>query len=281
MKHTFATWHELAAERTGLAVGVAPSPKWLSAWGLPDTVGGAGTFCDIVLASLAGVAAVKVQTPFFERFGAEGLALLSSFFAGCAQRGTLTVADAKRCDTEDTMASYADLYLGEQSVLGADAVTVAPYIGVDATAPLFEVARQRGCAVFVLVRTSNHESAVQLSRDEGGRTVSEQVADRIAAHNRTLATGGRAGPVAAVVGAPPEAAAALLRRMPDTVVSLPGLGRPGRTVDQFRTVVGDEGGRVVLPISSGVLEAGPHGLADRIRQWQTVLRPMCPPGRSR
>jgi orotidine-5'-phosphate decarboxylase len=281
MTRTFAAWPDLAAERTGLAVGVAPSPKWLSAWGLPDSVQGARTFCDIVLESVTGVAAVKVQTPFFERFGAEGLALLSSFFVGCAQRGTLTVADAKRCDTEDTMASYADLYLGEESVLGADAVTVAPFIGVDATGPLFEAARQRGCAVFVLVRTSNHGSAVQLSRDEGERTVSEQVADRIAEHNRALAAGARVGPAAAVVGAPPEAAAALLRRMPDTVVSLPGLGRQGRTVDQFRTVVGDAGWRVVLPITSGVLEAGPHGLADRIRQWQRVLRPMCRSGRSR
>jgi orotidine-5'-phosphate decarboxylase len=281
MTRKFAAWPDLAAERTGLAVGVAPSPKWLSAWGLPDSAQGAATFCDIVLEAVAGVAAVKVQTPFLERFGAEGLALLSAFFAGCAQRGTLTVADAKRCDTEDTMASYADLYLGEQSVLGADAVTVAPYIGVDAGAPLFEAAGRRGCAVFVLVRTSNHESAVQLSRDEGERTVSEQVADQIAEHNRTLSTGARVGPVAAVVGAPPDAAAALLRRMPDTVVSLPGLGRPGRTVDQFRAVVGDAGWRVLLPITSGVLEAGPRDLADRIRQWQRALRPMYLHGRSR
>jgi orotidine-5'-phosphate decarboxylase len=268
----FADWPRRAAERTSLAVGVAPSARWLSAWELPDTVAGATEFCRRMLDAVGWVAAVKVQTPFFDRFGPAGSALLASFFAGCAQRGTLTVADAKRCDTEDTMAAYADLYLGPTSVLGADAVTIAPFIGLDAAAPLFRMARDRGCAVFVLVRTSNHQADTQTARDDSGRTVSEQLADGIVNHNRALAAGGAPGPVAAVVGAPPSAAAALLRRMPGTVVSLPGLGRPGRTVEEFEAVMGGDGSRVVLPITSGVLQAGPAGLVDRIQHWQDRLR---------
>src|SRR5450755_325415 len=87
----FADWPRRAAERTSLAVGVAPSARWLSAWELPDTVAGATEFCRRMLDAVGWVAAVKVQTPFFDRFGPAGSALLASFFAGCAQRGTLTV----------------------------------------------------------------------------------------------------------------------------------------------------------------------------------------------
>jgi orotidine-5'-phosphate decarboxylase len=264
----FATWPQRVADRTGLAVGVAPSSKWLTAWGLTDDVAGAREFCDRLLDAITDVAAVKVQTPFFERFGGPGLDLLAAFLAGCAQRGTLTVADAKRCDTEDTMAAYAQLYLGPQSVLRADAVTVAPFLGFDAVAPLADLAEGQGCAVFVLVRTSNHEAGLQLAMEDRDRSVSEALADAVAQRN---AAGAVPGPVAAVVGAPPEQAAALLRRMPATVVSLPGLGRPGRTIEQFEAVVAGAVDRVLLPITSGVLEAGPGGLAERIRRWKSDL----------
>ncbi|MFI7020088.1 orotidine-5'-phosphate decarboxylase [Streptomyces sp. NPDC050164] len=268
----FSDWPARVARRTPLAVGVAPSERWLSEWGLPNDLRGAAEFCERLLDVVGQVAAVKVQTPHFERFGPDGLALMATFFAGCAQRGTLTIADAKRCDTEDTMESYASLYLGEESVLGADAVTVAPFLGLDATLPLFDLARRRRCAVFVLVRTSNHEARNQLARDGQGRTVSELIADGIAAHNLKSAQNGGLGPAAAVVGAPSHAMAALLRRMPHTLVSLPGLGRPGRTTDEFRATIGREGSRVVLPITSGVLGAGPRGLAERIRHWQHALQ---------
>ncbi|MEW1860526.1 orotidine-5'-phosphate decarboxylase [Streptomyces sp. NPDC088194] len=271
----FSGWPELTAERTNLAVGIAPSPKWLSAWGLRDDPAGVEEFCKRLLDAVESVAAVKVQTPFFERFGPEGLELMAAFLAGCAQRGTLTVADAKRCDTADTMAAYADLYLGPQSVLGADAVTVAPFLGLDATAALFDLAAGRRCTAFLLVRTSNHEAGAQLARSADGVTVSEQLADGIAGHNRRFAADGAPGPAAAVVGAPPHEAVALLRRMPGTLVSLPGLGRPGRTVEEFREVVGAAGAsRAMLPITSGVLEAGPAAVLDRVRHWQEVLRPL-------
>lgn len=274
----FTDWPERVDARTALAVGVAPSSKWLAAWGLPDDLRGATEFCERLLEAVATAAAVKVQTPFFERFGPDGLRLLAWFLAECAGRDVLTVADCKRCDAEDTMTAYADIYLGAGSVLGADAVTVAPFLGLGALTPLVATAVERRCVVFVLVRTSNHEAGLQLSRDTAGRTVSERLADEIEEINRGRPPGDGLGSAAALVGAPAEAAASLLRRMPGTLVSLPGLGRPGRTVDEFAAVIGTEGGRVLLPVTSGVLQAGPDGVAERVRRWQRLLRPLTPEG---
>ena len=71
-------------------------------------------------------------------------------------------ADAKRGDIDVTARAYAEAFLGETATpfgpvagLGADALTVNPYMGADTLAPLLEVARPRGRGLFVLVRTSN------------------------------------------------------------------------------------------------------------------------------
>ena len=59
------------------------------------------------------------------------------------------LVDAKRGDTPQTMRAYARAIFDE---LGADAVTLNPYLGGDSLAPFFDYA-DRG--VFVLCKTSN------------------------------------------------------------------------------------------------------------------------------
>lgn len=208
-------WVALSEERTGLLIGTAPSPKWLNAWGLSDDLSGAKEFCSRLLDCAAQVSGFKAQTPFFERFGPGGLELLEWFFRHCADVGSLAIADAKRTDAGDTMAAYADLYLGTPSALRADAVTLAPFLGIDVAGPLFRIAYERSCAVIVLVRTSNHEAYPQLARGPGGRTVSEQLADRITELNSLIAPGQRFGPVAALVGTGLSQAQNLAHLMPN------------------------------------------------------------------
>src|SRR5947208_7567718 len=63
--------------------------------------------------------------------------------------GIPVLIDAKRGDTPQTMQAYAQAIFDD---LGADAVTVNPYLGGDALAPFFDYP-ERG--VFVLCKTSN------------------------------------------------------------------------------------------------------------------------------
>lgn len=263
-------WLGLARERTNLVAGVAPSAKWLTRWGLPDTAAGAERFCEHLLPSAAALAAVKLQSVFFERFGPDGLRLMASFTAACQAAGTIVIIDAKRGDAEDTASAYRDLYLGPQSRIGGDMLTVLPFMGFPVAEPLCRLAAEHGCAVMVLVRTSNHAGGTQEFPLPDGRLSSEMLADQITGFNREL--GGHPGPVAALVGAPAAEARQLLARLPNALVSMPGLGRPGRSLTEFAGTVGDAVARVLLPVTSGVLEAGPHGLREGVARWQDELR---------
>jgi len=100
-------WLDNVARRTNLVLGVAPSPKWLTAWGLPDSVGGLGTFCAQIADSVGALSAVKLQSPFFERFGPAGLSAMADLAVACAATRTLVVVDAKRGDAEYWLPAYA------------------------------------------------------------------------------------------------------------------------------------------------------------------------------
>src|SRR5215471_9680792 len=84
-------WVALSEERTGLLIGTAPSPKWLRAWRLDDNISGAREFCIRLLACAGQVSGFKIQTPFFERFGADGLELMGWFFRQAAAAGSLAI----------------------------------------------------------------------------------------------------------------------------------------------------------------------------------------------
>jgi orotidine-5'-phosphate decarboxylase len=267
-------WLEAAGRRTGLVLGVAPSAKWLAAWGLPDTCGGAEAFCTAILAHAAALSAVKLQTAFFERFGCDGFRLIRAVAAACRAAGTLVIADAKRNDAEDTASAYADVYLGPGSQLECDGVTVVPFMGMWSALALSALAEERGCSVMVLIRTSNHRGGVQSARNSDGTTVAAGLARGVAAYNaeRRGRSGAPVGPLTALVGAEPREARDLLTAMPGTVVSLPGLGRAGRTFQQFTEIVAGHAARVMLPVTSGLLSRGPHGLGEVIAEYQDGLR---------
>ena len=49
--------------------------------------------------------------------------------------GTLSLLDVKRGDIGSTMQAYADAYLGPDSALRADAITVSPFLGYASLRP--------------------------------------------------------------------------------------------------------------------------------------------------
>ncbi len=215
-----------AAVRSVLCVGLDPEPTSLPA-GMPSTLAGVERFARLILeASLPYAAAVKPNLAFFEAWGAEGIAALERLRA-LVPADVPFVADAKRGDIGSTAARQAAaLY----DVLGADAVTVNPYLGEEAVAPL--LARTDRYA-YVLCRTSNPGAAelqgLEIAADDAAGHPAEPLWARVA---RRAATWGPGGTVGLVVGATAPAEMAAIRALvPGLGFLVPGVGAQGGDID--------------------------------------------------
>ena len=221
------------ATRTVLCLGLDPDPAALPDGFSPD-LAGVEAFARLVLEAAApAAAAVKPNLAFFEAFGSAGLAALERIRAR-VPAGIPVVMDAKRGDIGSTAARQAvALFDG----LGADAITVSPYLGEEAIRPLIERADR---FAYVLCRTSNPGAGelqnLVVEADRTGGAPAEPLHLRVA---RRVATWGPGGTVGLVVGATaPEELRAIRSLVPGLAFLVPGVGAQG----------GDE---------ATVLEAGP------------------------
>lgn len=245
-----------------LCVGIDPHPGLLAAWGLPDDAGGLRAFAETVTEALVGrVAALKPQSAFFERHGAAGVAVLEDLLVALRGGPTQVVLDAKRGDIGSTMAAYADAYLRPGAPLGADALTVNPYLGFGSLGPALDAAGAAGRGLFVLALTSNPEgAALQHARTATGSVAGDVVAAAAAANAAELAVGGGLGSVGLVVGATVGDAVARLGLELAAVrgpLLAPGVGSQGAGPSELRAVFGDARPAVLASTSRGVLAAGP------------------------
>jgi orotidine-5'-phosphate decarboxylase len=211
-----------AAAGTVLCLGLDPDPTALPA-GFSADLRGVEEFARLVLqAALPSVAAVKPNLAFFEAFGSAGLAALERLRAE-VPADIPVVMDAKRGDIGSTAARQAvALYDG----LGADAITVSPYLGAEAIAPLLE---RVGRFAYVLCRTSNPGAAelqgliVSADGDEG--YPSEPLYARVA---RRAERWGPGGTVGLVVGATaPRELGEIRAIVPGLAFLVPGVGAQG------------------------------------------------------
>jgi orotidine-5'-phosphate decarboxylase len=247
-----------ALTKSVLCVGIDPEATSLPA-GFPATLAGVERFARLVLeASLPVATAVKPNLAFFEAYGADGIAALERLRA-LVPADVPFVADAKRGDIGTTAARQAAaLY----DVLGADAVTVNPYLGEEAIAPLLE----RGDRfAYVLCRTSNPGAAelqgLEVTADDAAGLPVEPLYARVARR----ATGwGPGGTVGLVVGATAPAELAAIRAIaPGLAFLVPGVGAQGGEVgpvlaDGLATEApagGRPGGGLLVNVSRGIARA--------------------------
>lgn len=212
------------------------------------------------------VVGVKLQLACFERHGPPGWAALESAVRTARDLGLLVVADAKRGDIDRSARSYAEALLGSSPTpwgevpgLGADAMTVAPYMGRDSIGPVMDVARPRGRGAFVLVRTSNPTAAdLQDLADGDGRTVAGVVAGLVAAEAAEAAAPAPSD-VGAVVGATaPERLAELRDAMPTAPFLLPGVGAQGGRVEDLAAAFAPGPGHGLVTASRSLVDAMRH-----------------------
>lgn len=243
------------ADRGPLCVGIDPHPALLRAWDLPESVAGLDRFARTAVEALAGtVAVLKPQSAFFEAYGSAGIAVLERLIADARAAGALVLLDAKRGDIGSTMAAYAAAYLTDGSPLAADAVTLSPYLGFGALRPAIDAARENDRGIFVLALTSNPEGpALQHAVGADGRSVAQSIADAAAHENEGEIP---LGSVGLVVGATVGRTGVDLGAVNGPLLA-PGLGAQGGTVDDLRTVFGDNLSAVLPTTSREVLQAGP------------------------
>src|SRR5439155_1322481 len=92
-----ARLHEAVAKRGPLCIGIDPHASLLTRWGYGDDVDGLARFSRTVVDTLGDFAAVfKPQSAFYERFGAQGIAVLESTIRQLRAAGALILLDVKR-----------------------------------------------------------------------------------------------------------------------------------------------------------------------------------------
>lgn len=215
-----------ASVRTVLCVGVDPDRATLPP-GFSADLAGIERFATL-LVDAAGpyAAAIKPNLAFFESHGSAGMAALERIRARIPA-DVPVVIDAKRGDIGTTSLHHAiALFDG----LGADAVTVNPYLGGAAIAPLLE----RGDRfAYVLCRTSNPDAAelqnLTVAADTALDAPAEPLHLRVA---RRATTWGPGGTVGLVVGATAPAELHAIRNVaPGLAFLVPGVGAQGGEIE--------------------------------------------------
>lgn len=238
-----------------LCIGLDPHSGDLAA----PTAEAALTFClDLIKRTAKYAAAFKPNAAFFEQFGAPGWTALREVVNAVREQsrrlGSMipVILDAKRGDIASSAEAYARSAF---ETLGANAVTLSPYLGRDAIEP-FLAHPEKG--VFLLCKTSNPGAAdLQDLRVAGTNeplyiTVARLAQDWNAKNNIGL-----------VVGATqPQAMAQVRAAAPDLWFLAPGVGAQGGDLEAaLQAGLRRDGKGLLLSVSRGVARAADPGRA--------------------
>jgi orotidine-5'-phosphate decarboxylase len=208
------------------------------------------------------VAAYKVNTAFHEARGAAGWEELAAVLGHirAVAPDAFTIVDAKRADIADTNVAYAHAMFDE---LGADAVTVHPYLGAEAMAPFLE---REDKAVIVLCRTSNPGAGEFQDLTVDGAPLWEVVARRV------RDTWDRGGNCMLVMGATyPDELRRARELCPDMPFLVPGVGAQGGDLEAVVRAGLDRQGRGLLINASRAI-AGADDPGAEARRLRDAIR---------
>jgi uridine monophosphate synthetase len=261
-----------------LCVGLDPHPG-----DLPEpTAAAARAFClRLVEATLPCAAAYKPNAAFFEMYGPEGWAVLREVIAAIRDASLAkgsrapVILDAKRGDIASTAEAYAQSAFHS---LGADCITLSPYLGKDSIDP-FLADHEKG--VFLLCKTSNPgASDIQdLAVTEDGRRETGAVSglpSPVYLHVARLAQmWNEKDNVGLVVGATqPEALARVRAAAPDLWFLAPGVGAQGGDLKAaLRAGLRRDGLGMLIPVSRAISRADdPRRAAAELRDKINQLK---------
>jgi orotidine-5'-phosphate decarboxylase len=210
------------------------------------------SFCLGILEAVEScVAAVKIQSAYFERLGTEGAAVYAEVIKAADELGLPTIADVKRGDIGSTAEAYAEAHL---RTFGATCATVNPYMGAEAVEPFLAEVRSldRGGGVFVLAATSNPSS---VDFQEATSPPLHEVAARLISELGRRTEGGYTDAGAVVGATRPEAGAKVRDILPESLFLVPGYGSQGGGASAVRTLLDGWDGGVLVNSSREIIYA--------------------------
>ncbi len=228
-----------------LCIGLDPHPADLA----ENTAQGAEAFCKrLIEATQPWALAYKPNAAFFEAYGATGWQALANVIAAIPPEVPV-ILDAKRGDIASTAEAYARSAF---QTLGARAITLSPYLGLDSLTP-FLSDTERGA--FLLCKTSNPGSGdlqdLIVLDTGGGLTLYESVARKAQSWNENDNLG-------LVVGAThPQALLRVRRQAPELWILAPGVGAQGGDLESaLQAGLRPDGLGMLLPVSRAISRAG-------------------------
>lgn len=209
------------------------------------------------------VAAVKINSAFFERYFWEGLEAYSAVVQEASANGLIVIGDVKRSDIGNTSKHYAAATLAEPSftnmdtIINPDAVTVNPYLGSEGVKPFIDVAAEEGKGVFVLVRTSNKDAAeIQEFKNAEGLPLYMHIGKLVEKWGSGLIGHRGYSAIGAVVGATNAQQLLELRQaLPSTFFLVPGYGAQGGTAEDVAKAFKADGTGAIINASRSILYA--------------------------
>ncbi|MFP3917232.1 orotidine-5'-phosphate decarboxylase [Lysinibacillus telephonicus] len=207
------------------------------------------------------VAVVKLQSAYFEVYGAYGVATFWELVSHAKNEGLIVIADAKRGDIGPTSRAYSESFFGDKtnkwrdSNPTVDALTINPYLGKDSIDPFYNSAISLKKGLFILVKTSNNSSEdLQDKQLKSQLTVSETIAewvnkfacDSIGENGYSL--------LGAVVGATHTKDILKFRKlMPNSIFLLPGYGAQGGKGENITNAFNPDGYGALISASRSII----------------------------
>jgi orotidine-5'-phosphate decarboxylase len=237
---------QIKAKQSMLCVGLDTDMEKLPA-GVERSVAGMLAFNrSIIEATHPYSVAYKINTAFYEQYGAEGWRCMQETLE-MIPSSCFTIADAKRGDIGNTSSMYAKAFFKHMNF---DAVTVAPYMGEDSLRPFLEF---QGKWVICLGLTSNAGSKDFQTLESGGKKLYEHVIEKVSTwgndHNLMFVTG-------ATKASDLQAIRAMI---PGHFLLVPGVGAQGGSVDDVCTNAVTDFGGLLINASRSILYAGKEG----------------------
>ncbi len=209
---------------------------------------------DVVAQTAEHTAAYKPNAAYFEALGWQGAKLLEDL-RGMIPADIPIILDVKRGDIGETQKYYAKACF---DVIGADAVTLNPFMGRDTLEPFLEHGDK---GVYLLAVTSNPGAKdIEMQRVLGSeRNVFELVCDML-----------KGAPQAGLVVGLTNASGDVLGKIPDVPLLIPGLGAQGGDVEALRAAKRQAPN--VVNVSRGILYAEPEkSFAEKAAHWAGLI----------
>ncbi len=232
-------------------------------------------FCLRIVEETADYAlAFKPNAAFFELFGAEGWVALKKLISAVNNLSVPLILDAKRGDIASTAEAYAKSAFEH---LGADAITLNPYLGRDSVEP-FIANPAKGA--FLLCKTSNSgsddlQNLMVTQTSEGSKT--SEVSAPLYVHVAKLAQSWNTNNnIGLVVGATqPEALAKVRAAAPDLWFLSPGVGAQGADMaTALKAGLREDGMGMLISVSRSIARAeSPRRAAEELRDEILEIRP--------